>query len=251
MLKQSFVHIDGVGETTERRIWKAGIAGWSEFSSGASGAFLGPGVTRKVLAGVEESIRRYAGGHWNYFESRLSARHKWRAYGDLSDRAVCVDIETTGMYEHDAITLIGSFNGTEVRTFILGQNLDDAVDYLNQYPLWITYNGACFDLPFIQRQFPAAARNQIHIDLRYPLKRLGLAGGLKGIENRLGIRRSEETSGLDGWDAVRLWMEYRRGQEDSLRLLTAYNSEDVRNLKPLMDLAYRELSNLCRIIRES
>ena len=41
-------------------------------------------------------------------------------------------------------------------------------------------------------------------------------------------------------DAVRLWRAYRRGNahsEDALRLLHAYNEEDVVNMKRLLEIA--------------
>jgi len=55
----------------------------------------------------------------------------------------------------------------------------------------VTFNGTCFDVPFIKKIFPEINFNQIHIDLRYFLKRLGLSGGLKIIENEMNIKRSD------------------------------------------------------------
>ena len=55
----------------------------------------------------------------------------------------------------------------------------------------------------------------------------------------MGILRSEATRGLDGWDAVRLWQAYLGGSQEALDLLVAYNAEDVRHLKPLMEFVYQ------------
>jgi uncharacterized protein YprB with RNaseH-like and TPR domain len=74
------------------------------------------------------------------------------------------------------------------------------------------------------------------------LRRLGLSGGLKSIERQVGIQRSRETAGLSGWDAVRLWREWRRGSEEAREVLLRYNAEDVVNMVPLADLAYTGLT---------
>lgn len=241
MLTETFIHIPGIGEATERRIWESGLRTWQDFLGGTAGDAWAHGLQRRFADAVAESQAQHAVGQWRYFEERLPNAFKWRACGDLGEQAVYVDIETTGTGEADVITVLGAYDGCEVHTFVLGQNLPEAGVFLSRFPLWVTYNGVCFDLPVIRRHFPYAFHNQIHVDLRYPLRRLGYKGGLKGIERTLGLERSGETQGLDGWDAVRLWGEYQSGSADALRLLTAYNAEDVLSLKPLMALVYREL----------
>jgi uncharacterized protein YprB with RNaseH-like and TPR domain len=47
---------------------------------------------------------------------------------------------------------------------------------------------------------------------------------------------------MGGWDAVRLWRAHLAGDAGALRLLLAYNAEDVYNLQPLLDRAVRELA---------
>jgi len=59
----------------------------------------------------------------------------------------------------------------------------------------------------------------IHLDLRYMLKEFGFSGGLKKIERELGVVRDEEVANVDGFEAVRLWRRYERGDEEALRLL--------------------------------
>jgi hypothetical protein len=78
----------------------------------------------------------------------------------------------------------------------------------------------------------------VHIDLRYLLRNLGYAGGLKGCEKKAGIDRNE-LDGLDGYSAVLLWNDYqRRRNPKSLETLLAYNIQDVVNLEYLMVLSY-------------
>jgi len=57
----------------------------------------------------------------------------------------------------------------------------------------------------------------------YPCKRIGLSGGLKPIEKEIGIERDRPD--LSGRDAVRLWREYERGDDDALDTLVSYNRE--------------------------
>ena len=101
----------------------------------------------------------------------------------------------------------------------------------------VTYNGKCFDVPFIEWSFKTRL-NQIHIDLRYVLKSLGYSGGLKGCEYQLGVDRGE-LQGVDGFFAVLLWEEYLKTRDRKvLETLLAYNIEDVVNLEQLMVIAY-------------
>jgi len=68
---------------------------------------------------------------------------------------------------------------------------------------------------------------------------VGLKGGLKGVERAVGIARPGDLAQLDGWDAVRLWREHLGGSPESLRTLVRYNTEDILNLEPLLDIAIR------------
>jgi uncharacterized protein YprB with RNaseH-like and TPR domain len=61
---------------------------------------------------------------------------------------------------------------------------------------------------------------------------VGLNGGLKEVENKLGIRRNKIVEGLYGGDALALWRIYKNtGDEYYLNLLIEYNEEDIINLK--------------------
>ena len=105
--------------------------------------------------------------------------------------------------------------GRESKTYIKDINLDDIVEEFSKYRLLVSFNGARFDLPFIKSEFPEIEFKQLHIDLMYPLRRIGYSGGLKNIEKLLGISRSEDTEGMTGFDAVRLWKQYERGDQGS------------------------------------
>ena len=113
-------------------------------------------------------------------------------------------------------------------------NLHEAHDKLLEYDIIVTFNGKQFDLPFIEYQF-SYSYDFIHLDLRYMLRELGLRGGLKSIEKQLGILRDEEVDGIDGFEAVRLWYRYKRGNQEALNTLLKYNEQDIVNLKTLLD----------------
>src|SRR5439155_24242701 len=117
--------------------------------------------------------------------------------------------------------------------------LEQLPEALEDAALLVTFFGTGFDIPFLRRSFPEMPLPQMHVDLCHLLRRLGYRGGLKSIETQMGIRRSNATSGLSGWDAVRLWQEYQHGRDASLETLLAYNAEDVRNMSDLLSEGYR------------
>ncbi len=238
MLKNTFIHLPGIGEKTERHLWKSGIITWTDLLNAGRGDLpRGLGLDH-LKCDLELSIKSYTEGSWKYFDSRIPLNHKWRAYPDLADKALYLDIETTG-FGND-ITVIGIYDGVKARTYVADINLEQAVDDIERFPLVITFNGTRFDMPVIRQRFPYNMFEHIHIDLMYPLRKLGYRGGLKRIEERTGLCRSGGTAGLTGWDAVRLWREYRGGRKDSLDRLLRYNEEDIMNLKPLMERTCRE-----------
>ena len=85
--------------------------------------------------------------------------------------------------------------------------------------------------------FPEARLDQAHIDLRFVLASLGHKGGLKAVERRLGLHRDPAIDGVDGFEAVRLWHRYRRGDKAALETLILYNTTDVVNLVELVEIA--------------
>lgn len=98
-----------------------------------------------------------------------------------------------------------------------------------------TFNGDRYDLPIIKEQvgIDLACRYE-SVDLMRLCQRVNLHGGLKRIEERLGITRKLE--GLSGRDAVHLWYTYQKtGDPEPLATLLAYNREDVENLALLRE----------------
>jgi uncharacterized protein YprB with RNaseH-like and TPR domain len=243
MLTSTFLHVQGIGHTTEQRLWQRGVTDW-DAALAADPADLPLNATQRALLRptVEASRAALASGDYAYFAERLPQSEHWRAAPEFMDRVGFLDIETNGGYRPDDITVIGVYDGDESRIFVKGQDLDDFAAYSERFALFVTFFGAGFDVPFLRRRFPALPFDQLHIDLCPALRRLGYKGGLKAIESRIGIRRVDEVDGLTGYDAVRLWRQWRRYKDrDALDLLLAYNRADIENLSLLLAFAYGRL----------
>ncbi|SFM42938.1 ribonuclease H-like domain-containing protein [Methanolobus profundi] len=237
MLTSTYIHMPRIGTTVEKRIWSNGIRTWDEFMARRDELLISPAKKDMIMTGIRESVERLESRDFEFFASSLPKAEHWRAFREFSDKVAYVDIETTGLSpSSSSITVVGIYDGKEAKTFVKGIDMDDIVDILPEYEFLVTFNGARFDLPFIKREYPEIEFNQLHADLMYPLRRIGLTGGLKKIECELGISRAEETVGISGFDAVRLWYQYERGDEDALDLLLKYNCEDIVNLKTIIDL---------------
>ena len=140
-----------------------------------------------------------------------------------------LDIETTFGGNISVIGIYRADNGT---LQLVGGGVNDVNLYeaLAGATTLVTFNGSSFDLPVIKRRLYSDLKSEFaHCDLLYVCRRRGLRGGLKVVEQRLGIMR--ETAGITGWDAPRLWQRYEsRGDERALSTLLRYNRDDVVNL---------------------
>ena len=153
-----------------------------------------------------------------------------------------LDIETTGLSPFvDRITVVGIYRQVVPHGFelvqlvgreISGESLLQALDGVGTL---YTYNGARFDLVFIESRLQVTLQSLLlHRDLMYDCWRQDLYGGLKAVEQQLGIERKLRE--VTGRLAVELWWRYvRRGDEDALQTLLEYNREDVVNLKELRE----------------
>jgi uncharacterized protein YprB with RNaseH-like and TPR domain len=238
MLTRSFIHLQGVGNTTETRLWRRGATDWDAFLRMRDELGMARGKVDFWGECIEECRERLAGEDSRYFARALAPRDQWRAYPEFRHRILYLDIETTGSGTEDEVTVVGVYDGRELRQYVRGVNLHRFPDEMEECRLLVTFFGSGFDLPVLRRAFPETRFDVLHIDLCHSLKRLGYSGGLKRVETELGIARGDQTAGLSGWDAVRLWEEYRRGSGRSLARLLAYNEEDVVNLERLMQIAY-------------
>ncbi|GBC92186.1 hypothetical protein HRbin15_00651 [bacterium HR15] len=238
MLTSTYIHLAGITESLERQLWQQGAYDWRTLLETPNRWSIAEPYRTAVLQGAARSLDALEREDYAFFAGRLPVCEHWRALPEFQHRTAYLDIETDGS---TTVTVIGVYDGTEVRQFVQGDNLDAFPDFIHQFALLVTFNGLHFDLPMLGHAFPHLVFDQLHIDLRPTLRRLGLRGGLKRIEQTLGLMRDPDIEGLDGWAAVRLWQAYRAGHTTALETLLRYNREDVVNLKPLAELAYQRL----------
>ena len=235
-LRNTYIGVDGVGETTERRLWEAGARTWSEFDP----SLCGPTTGDRIESFIEAARPRLEDGDSAFFHRLLPSGERWRLYEDFRESACFFDIETTGLDQHrDRVTCVSAHRDGDTETLVRGEDLTRAnLERLLDAPLLVSFNGARFDVPFLETGFGLRV-DAPHLDLMYPCRRAGLTGGLKAIEPAVGVERDRPD--VSGEDAVRLWREHERGVDGALETLVAYNREDVVNLRTVADAAVQRL----------
>lgn len=237
MLQHTFCHLPGIGAAAERKLWDAGCRSWAEFMAGRP-AKLAATRRQRLHDGLSESQRRIQNEDLTFFAAGLPPAEHWRLFPTVRPSILYFDIETTGLdWRYDSITTIATYDGTTIRHYVRGVNLDDFATDTRGYRAVVTFNGKCFDVPFVERTFNIRMP-PIHIDLRYVLRGLGFSGGLKACERRLGLHR-DDLADIDGFMAVLLWQYHqRKASPEALETLLAYNVQDAINLETLMVQAY-------------
>lgn len=223
-------------------MWEQGCTDWETFLAEPERFRVGSASREVVLGSVKRSVEALEQANHQFFQRHLGMAEAWRAWPEFRDRCLYLDIETDGGQSGQSVTLIGLYDGREFKALVKGHDLEQFRDLLSHYSMVVTFFGAGFDIPMLQKRFKDLGFDQIHLDLCFALKRLGYRGGLKKIERQLGIVRADLADGLDGRDAIRLWREHERGSPSALDQLIAYNREDVVNLERLAEIAYKGLS---------
>jgi uncharacterized protein YprB with RNaseH-like and TPR domain len=143
-----------------------------------------------------------------------------------------LDIETSF---DGSITVVGLHAEDRGMIQLVGGKINDLALWraLEGVKTICTYNGSRFDLPVIRRRLGLDLAKEFRShDLMYVCWRHGLFGGLKRVEEQLGIPR--RSKGIDGFDAMRLWSRFEDGGDvESLEVLLTYNRDDVLNLSVL------------------
>lgn len=234
-IENSFIPVEGVGETTERRLWERGVHTWDAFDPGLDIHGIGTTTADRIDSFIADARSRLDDGDAAYFDRCFPSGERWRLYEDFRDRTCFFDIETTGLDEHrHRVTTVSFHRAGETTTLVAGDDLtaDRVTAQFRAADLLASFNGARFDVPFLEASFDVDVDTP-HLDLLYPCRRAGFSGGLKSIEQTLGIDRDRRD--LSGRDAVRLWHEYERGDRDALETLVSYNRADTENLRVLAD----------------
>jgi hypothetical protein len=244
VLQSTFQLARGVGPAAERRLWRAGVACWSDLPSAPARA-----VSRRadplLRAAVDDAKAALDVGDVARLARLLPASEAWRLFGAFGTDAVYLDIETgDDVWGLEGISAIGLLDRDGPRLLLAGRDLDQFPALARDWSLLVTFNGASFDVPILRRAFPAWTPPAAHIDLRHVLARLGHHGGLKAIEDALEdlhLRRPPHLRGIDGWDACGLFRRGQQGDGAALRRFAEYNLYDVVNLRTLAAYAYNAL----------
>ena len=230
--ENSFIPVSGVGEVTERKLWQSGVRTWDDFD----GEVPGPAAAEDIWSFIDRASERLDAGDTDFFASAFPSGEQWRFYENFRESACFLDIETTGLSERrDDVTVVSLHRAGSTTTLVRDRGLtaEALADEFADAGLLVTYNGKRFDVPFLEASFDLEI-GLPHLDLIYPCRRLDLTGGLKQVEQTVGIDRDRPD--LSGRDAVRLWHEYERGGEEALETLVSYNRDDTANLERLVDV---------------
>lgn len=242
LIHNNFKIVKGIGVKTQASLYEQGIKHWLEVEN-----FEKPGnFTNKKWNQLKMHIQRAYDSlkclDKEQIHQLIPKKFHWQLIPYFIGKIAYLDIETTGLYyTRSHITTIAVYDGEDVYEFIYDDNLDEFKEFIEKYPAVATFNGKTFDVPFIEYEL-GMKMDHIHFDLRWLLKKIGLKGGLKKIEKRIGIERPE-SEGVDGYAAVLLWKKYEKTKDKKyLETLLAYNIEDVLNLEYLLHQAYNHLA---------
>ena len=236
MLTHTFLHIPRKGKGFCRMMssldldgWR-GVLEWEPCEKEMKKA-------EELKAAAKESLEHLEAGDLGFFTEKLPTSETWRLFPYFRDSVCYLDIETTGLGKGlDYTTVATIYDGHDIKVFTHGKNMQELPEALENYKICVTFNGKCFDLPFLRSEFGRDFA-LCQIDLRYVFASLGMKGGLKKLEKYFGISRGEWTD-LDGYAAVILWNWHENGMKGALETLTAYNILDTVDLEKLMCLAY-------------
>lgn len=239
-IENSFIPVGGVGESTERGLWQDGVLTWDEFHP----RYLGAKTGARVEEFIAEASEHLDDGNTRFFGENLPSGELWRLYENVREDAAFFDIETTGLSPRSSkVTTVSVHRDGETETFVQGQDLttDALRSALGDASMLVSFNGKCFDQPFLEHHYDVDLGSIPHLDLMYSCRRLDLTGGLKQIERDLGLDRAGVET-VDGREAVLLWHRYERsGDEAALDRLVKYNRFDTENLETLLETVHGRL----------
>ncbi len=228
MIDRVFDHCPGIGPRMDERIRRAGYHTWKECLENPSGLPLSAKMKGPFVDEIQRGMEALKREDITFFTRVFHNRHHWRILDRFFDRATFFDIETTGlsMIDH-RVTVVVALDRGELHTFVEGENLDDFIDFADSRELLVTFNGACFDIPFLERSFHIPGFQAPHIDLRWVSWHSGLRGGLKVLEKKLGIHRPADLVDWDGIEALNLYYRWKAGHPECRPKLIRYCSADT------------------------
>jgi len=108
MLRHTFCHLPGIGENTERSLWRAGITSW-ETALAPRPTSRSTLIRRLPDAHLRESLAHFEQANSSWFGRCLPAGQVWRLFHDFRTSCAYLDIETTEWLEAlDAVVSHGA-----------------------------------------------------------------------------------------------------------------------------------------------
>ena len=148
-MNNTFIHIPGIGRKTEKRFWAAGIRSWDDFIEPLPIPL--PAAKKVLINNHVDRSRHCLTGKSAYFTDLLPTSQQWRIFPHFSQSTAFLDIETTGLDGYsNKITTIALYDGHSIFHYVNGENLDDFREDISRNEVIVTYNGKCFDIPFIE-----------------------------------------------------------------------------------------------------
>ena len=234
MITESFTFLDGIGGKAEQKLYSLGIKRWDDFLKAEN--IVGISAKRKAYYDrqLEQAKKALQDEDVAFFAEHFPSRELWRLYEHFKDACCFLDVEVDSKGKIIVVTVFDRFHS---KTFVKGVNLEKGLleVELQRYKVLVTYNGRAFDIPKLKALGVAVALP--HIDLKGICQRLGFSGGLKDIEQQLGISRPQHLRGK----AVDLWKSFwASGDREWLELLVEYNEAAAVNLHQLMEKCVRQ-----------
>lgn len=228
MIRGCFRHCRGIGPRTEETLRREGFCSWDDCLRRRDDIPFN-GKRRKKF--IEELLRSEIALEANdigYFATSFPTSEQWRILERYHLNATYIDMETTGLsWHYGHATVIAAYHKGELFSFVYGENMDDFLALAEEAELIVTFNGTCFDIPFIEKTFNIPSIGRPHVDLRWVAWHGGYRGGLKSIEKQMGIHRPSHIEGIDGLEAVDLYYRWQGGDRPARDLLVDYCRADA------------------------
>lgn len=244
MIRHSFVFLEKISRAKEKSLWGMGITDWQHFLKKEKIKGISPLKKSFYNRQIQQAQQALGKGDSSYFLGKLAPKYMWRLYDHFKDECGFLDVEIDSFGK---IVVVGISNYFSTNFFVKGANLEkDLLEKeLKKYKLMVTFNGAAFDLPRLQKQWGIFVQVP-HIDLKPLCVNLGMKGGLKEIEKQLNLKRPAHLYG----NPVDLWKAFHASRDrEYLELLLKYNREDVENLRAVMEVVYQKLKASHNLMR--
>ncbi len=229
MIQRAISHFPGIGPRRRRLLETRGLDSWEAITRQHCDVLrIGVETWRRIQQEAQRCEEACRKEDFGYLVKRLNPADHWRLLAQWFDKLTFFDIETTGCDWESETTTIVFYSGGQVYRFVKGENLAEALDLMQRAHILVSFNGNTFDVPRLLETFHIPAFPAAHVDLRWVCYHTGLTGGLKRIEQELGMQRPTDLDGVDGLEAVRLWYAWERfGDERARERLLRYCTADV------------------------